>query len=64
MSEEDNLKEPEKKDLSENVFKKGWNNFVDGIKGGFDKFQKSLEEQSEKNIQRIRPPCPFNCHDR
>ncbi len=49
MTEEDNLKEPEKKEPSEKPFKKGWGSFVDGIKGGFDKFQKSIEDQSKKN---------------
>ncbi|MHA2181159.1 MAG: hypothetical protein ACXAAH_07030 [Promethearchaeota archaeon] len=49
MTEEDNLKEPEKKESPEKLFQKGWNNFLDGIKGGFDTFQKSIEDQSKKN---------------
>ncbi len=49
MTEEDNLKKSEKKEPSEKPFQKGWSNFVDGIKSGFDKFQKSLEDQSKKN---------------
>jgi len=49
MTEEENLKESEKKEPSEKPFKKGWGSFVDGIKGGFDKFQKSIEDQSKKN---------------
>jgi hypothetical protein len=49
MTEEDSLKEPEKKESTEKTFKKGWGSFVEGIKGGFDKFQKSLEDQSKKN---------------
>ena len=49
MSDENNLGEPEKEETEEKSFQKGWNNFISGIKGGFDKFQKSLENQSKKN---------------
>lgn len=49
MNEENNLGEPELKKASEKPFQKGWNNLINGIKGGFDKFQQSLEEQSKKN---------------
>ena len=49
MSEENNLGESEQKETSEKPFRKGWNNLMDAFKGGFDKFQQSLEEQSKKN---------------
>ncbi len=49
MTEEENLKESEKKEPSEKPFQKGWNTLVQGMKGGFDKFQKSIEDQSKKN---------------
>ena len=29
---------------------KGWQNFIDGVKSGFDNFRTSLEDQSTKNI--------------
>jgi len=46
MSNENNSEE-EKKD--EKSFLKGWKNFTGGLKGGFEKFQKSLEAQAKKN---------------
>lgn len=49
MSDENNLKEPDKEEKQEKPFQKGWKSFVDGIKGGFENFQQSLEEQSKKN---------------
>ena len=49
MSDENNIKEPEQKGTDEKPFRKGWNNLIDGFKGGFEKFQLSLEEQSKKN---------------
>ena len=36
---------------NESILLKGWNNFVNGIKEGFNKFQKSIEEQSKKNVE-------------
>lgn len=35
----------------ENLFAKGWNDFVSGLQSGFGKFQKGLEEQSKKNVE-------------
>ncbi|UCD02479.1 MAG: hypothetical protein JSV23_05570 [Promethearchaeota archaeon] len=49
MSNEENLKETKKEQIQEKPFQKGWKNFVNGIKDGFENFQKSLEEQSKKN---------------
>ncbi|MBY8990302.1 MAG: hypothetical protein KGD58_06070 [Candidatus Lokiarchaeota archaeon] len=49
MNEENNLKESDPKETGEKPFRKGWNNLIDGFKGGFEKFQLSLEEQSKKN---------------
>lgn len=49
MSNENNLTDSEKEEIEERSSLKGWENFVDGIKGGFEKFQKSLEKQSKKN---------------
>jgi len=48
MSNENNL---EKK--KENPFLKGWNDFVSGIKGGFDSFQKTLEGQTQKSVENL-----------
>jgi len=33
----------------ENIFQKGWNDFVSGVTEGFKKFQKVFEEQSKQN---------------
>jgi hypothetical protein len=41
----------EKKKLKENILQKGWNDFVTGISVGFNKFQKSVEEQTKKNME-------------
>lgn len=49
MNEENNLGESNQKETNEKFFRKGWNNLIDGFKGGFEKFQKSLEDQSKKN---------------
>ncbi|MBD3255110.1 MAG: hypothetical protein GF383_08445 [Candidatus Lokiarchaeota archaeon] len=35
----------------ENPFLKGWNDFTSGLKKGFEDFQKTLEEQSKKNLE-------------
>jgi len=35
----------------ENPFLKGWNDFVSGIKNGFDNFQKTLESQTQMNVE-------------
>ena len=45
MSEEEQKKE--------NIFQKGWNDFVGGIKDGFGKFQESLEEAGKKNQENM-----------
>jgi nitrate/nitrite-specific signal transduction histidine kinase len=45
-----NEKNSEKKG-EENPFLKGWNDFVSGIKGGFENFQKTLEDQSKKAVE-------------
>lgn len=49
MSNENNLKESDKEEIQEKPFQKGWKSFVDGIRDGFENFQKSLEQQSKKN---------------
>jgi hypothetical protein len=49
MNEENNLRESDLKEKGEKPFRKGWNNLIDGFKGGFEKFQQSLVEQSKKN---------------
>ncbi len=46
MSNENNS-EKEK----ENTFVKGWNDIASGFKGGFKKFQKTLEDQSKKSVE-------------
>ncbi|MCK4780730.1 MAG: hypothetical protein KAT57_11100 [Candidatus Lokiarchaeota archaeon] len=47
MSEENNFKDSEKQD--QNLFLKGWKNFIGGAKDGFDNFKASLEKQAKKN---------------
>ena len=44
-----NKKELEQKETKDDPFQKGWNNFIKGVRGGFEEFQKSLENQSKKN---------------
>ncbi|MFX0070251.1 MAG: hypothetical protein ACFFAO_04090 [Candidatus Hermodarchaeota archaeon] len=44
-----NQKNSEKKE--ENPFLKGWNDFVSGIKNGFDNFKTTLEDQSKKAVE-------------
>jgi len=46
MSNENNS---EKK--KENPFLKGWNDFISGIKDGFDNFQKTLEGQTKTSVE-------------
>ena len=48
MSNENNSKNEK---LPEKSQQKGWQNFIDGIKDGFENFKTSLEEQSKKNIE-------------
>ncbi|MFX1500103.1 MAG: hypothetical protein ACFFDH_03965 [Promethearchaeota archaeon] len=49
MSEENNLKDSEKEKQDQNLLLKGWKNFINGAKGGFDNFTASLEKQAKKN---------------
>jgi len=52
MSDQNNSEGSEDKKTKENLLTKGlkgWNNFVSGLKDGFENFQKSLEEQQKKN---------------
>jgi len=35
----------------EKPFLKGWNDFVSGIKDGFDNFQKTLEDQTKNSLE-------------
>jgi nitrate/nitrite-specific signal transduction histidine kinase len=44
-----NENDPERE--KENPFLKGLNDFVSGIKGGFENFQKSLQDQSKKSVE-------------
>ncbi|MFW9773545.1 MAG: hypothetical protein ACFFEO_15450 [Candidatus Thorarchaeota archaeon] len=46
MSDE---KESEQKETLEEQIQKGWNDFVNGIKSGFEDFQKSMEDEAIKN---------------
>ncbi|KKK44899.1 hypothetical protein LCGC14_0668880 [marine sediment metagenome] len=46
MSEKDNSNKSEQKEIDKKPVLKGWNSF---LKDGFDKFQKSLENQTRKN---------------
>jgi len=48
MSEENNFKDSEKEKQDQNLIVKGWKNFIDGTKDGFDKFKASLEKQTKK----------------
>lgn len=49
MSNENNLDNSENKKIPEKPFQKGWQNFINGIKDGFENFTTSLEGQSKKN---------------
>ncbi len=49
MSNENNFKDSEKEKTDENIFLKGWKNFIDGAKDGFEKFKLSLEKQVKTN---------------
>ncbi|MFW9973239.1 MAG: hypothetical protein ACFFDF_23850 [Candidatus Odinarchaeota archaeon] len=49
MSNENNLDSPGNEKRTEEPFQKGWQNFIDSIKDGFDTFKSSLEDQSKKN---------------
>ncbi len=40
-----------KEERNENLLTKGWNDFVGGLKNNFETFQKSLENQTQKNIE-------------
>jgi len=53
MSNENNRIDSEEKKKAEKPFSKGWNSFVDGMKGGFEKFQKTLEDQYYKNKESL-----------
>ena len=48
MSKENNLKDSEKEKQDQNLIVKGWKNFIDGAKDGFDNFKASLEKQTKK----------------
>jgi hypothetical protein len=49
MSKENNLDNSENTKRAEKPFQKNWQNFIKGIKDGFESFTSSLEEQSKKN---------------
>ena len=49
MSNQNNTEDSEKEKIPEKPFQKGWQNFIDGIKDGFENFKTSLEDQSKKN---------------
>ncbi|MFX1380022.1 MAG: hypothetical protein ACFFA4_13105 [Promethearchaeota archaeon] len=51
MNNKNNLEPSEKEKVSEKPFQKGWQNFMDGMKDGFEKFKNSLEEQTKKNAE-------------
>jgi hypothetical protein len=46
MSDE---KDSGQKEPIDKQIQKGWNDFVTGIKGGFEDFQKSMEDEAKKN---------------
>ncbi|MFX0000547.1 MAG: hypothetical protein ACFE9Q_10125 [Candidatus Hodarchaeota archaeon] len=47
MSEQNNFNDSEKEE--QKPLLKGWKNFIDGAKDGFNKFTVSLEQQAKKN---------------
>ncbi|MFX1386095.1 MAG: hypothetical protein ACFE9M_02665 [Promethearchaeota archaeon] len=49
MNHQNNSQDSEKEKVTEEPFQKGWQDFIDGIKNGFENFKTSLEEQSKKN---------------
>jgi hypothetical protein len=49
MNGEKDLGDSEQERTNEKPFLKGWNNLINGFKGGFEKFQQSLETRSKKN---------------
>ncbi len=49
MSNQNNFEDSDKEKVDENFFSKGWKNFIDGAKDGFNKFTASLENQAKKN---------------
>jgi len=51
MSHENSSNNSEKEKIKEKPFQKGWQNFIDGMKDGFDKFKTSLEDQTKKNAE-------------
>ncbi len=51
MSKENNLDNSENKKITEKPFQKGWQNFIDGMKDGFENFKTTLEEKTKKNAE-------------
>lgn len=51
MNNENTLDNSDNKKLNEKPFQKGWQNFIDGMKDGFEKFKTSLEEETKKNTE-------------
>ncbi|MFX1364529.1 MAG: hypothetical protein ACFFCE_19395 [Promethearchaeota archaeon] len=49
MSEENNLKDSENEKQNQNLLLKGWKNFINNAKDGFNNFTSSLEKQAKKN---------------
>ena len=53
MSNENNFKDSEEEKKDEKPFVKGWQTFIDGIKGGYEEFKNTLEQQSTKNKETL-----------
>ncbi|MFX0022502.1 MAG: hypothetical protein ACFE9S_09240 [Candidatus Hermodarchaeota archaeon] len=51
MSNENSFDNSDNKKSPEKPFQKGWQNFIDGMKDGFEKFKTSLEDQTKKNAE-------------
>lgn len=51
MSHENSSDNSEKEKITEKPFQKGWQNFINGMKDGFENFKASLEEQTKKNAE-------------
>ncbi len=49
MSEENNLKDSKNEKQDKNLLLKGWKNFINSAKDGFDNFTSSLEKQAKQN---------------
>ena len=49
MSNQNNFEDGEKEKENEKPFLKGWQNFINGIKGGYEDFKNTLEQESTKN---------------